>query len=82
MSSLLSVLFFLVIAYNSYQTAKRSGQWNWREFFIVVVALIAFPLVVVVPLFHLQWTTDNPALATLIAEVVIMLSVCAGLFSA
>ncbi len=50
MSWLFSCLFMLLIAYNTYQSAKRSGQWSWKEFVIVIVALVAFPIVVVVPL--------------------------------
>ncbi len=76
MSWLFSCLFMLLIAYNTYQSAKRSGQWSWKEFVVVIVALVAFPIVVVVPLFNMPWTTKSPALATLIAEVVIFLGVC------
>ncbi len=77
MSWLLSCFFMLIIAYNTYQSAKRSGQWSWKEFVIVIVALVAIPLLVAVPLMKMPWTADRPGLATLLAEVVILLAVCA-----
>jgi predicted permease len=77
MSWLFSCLFVLLIAYNSYRTAKRNGLWSWKEFAIVIVALVAFPLLVTLAMANMPWLNDKPVLFTLIAEVVIILGVCA-----
>jgi hypothetical protein len=77
MSQIFSCLFLLLIAYNSYQTAKRQGVWSWKEFVIVLVVLGTVPILIVLPLFSSPWLRDKPELATLIATVSILLFVCA-----
>jgi membrane protease YdiL (CAAX protease family) len=81
MGQLLSCLFFLGIAFNTYYAAKRAGRWSWPQFFVVVVALIVVPILIVLPLFHLPWLQDKPVLATLLATALIILFVCALAFA-
>jgi hypothetical protein len=76
LSALLSCLFFLAIAFNTYYAAKRSGRWSWPQFFVVVAALIVVPITIVVPLMHLHWLDDKPGVFTLIATGLIILFVC------
>lgn len=77
MSALLSCLFFLAIAYSSYQTAKRQGLWSWKEFLIVIVSLVAVPVLIVLAVFNMPWFKDKPLLATGIVLTLIILFVCA-----
>jgi hypothetical protein len=77
MSELFSCLFILMIAFNSYQTAKRQGKWSWLEFFIVVAALIVVPILIVFALMAVPWLQDKPVWFTLIATGLIILSVVA-----
>jgi hypothetical protein len=62
---ILAVLF-LVLAFTAYRTAKRGGIWSWPEFFIVVVSIVAFPLLLIVPLSLprlSQWAGNHPGIA-------------------
>ena len=76
MSALLSSLFLLAVAFNTYYAAKRSGRWSWPRFFVVVAALIVVPIAIMLPLMHMPWLLDKPALFTLIATGLIILFVC------
>jgi hypothetical protein len=77
MSALLTCLFFLAIACNTYYAAKRQGRWSWPQFVVVVAALIVVPIAIIVPLMHVSWLDDKPLLFTLIVTSLIMLFVCA-----
>jgi drug/metabolite transporter (DMT)-like permease len=57
----------LLLAFNAYRTAKRSGMWSWSQFFIGVISIVAFPLLLIVPLSHpqlSQWAGNHPGIAT------------------
>ena len=77
MSQLLSGLFLVVVAFNTYAAAKRAGRWSWPQFFVVVAALVAVPLLIVLALMDAPGLQDKPVLFTLIATGLIMLFVCA-----
>jgi predicted membrane channel-forming protein YqfA (hemolysin III family) len=77
MSQLLSGLFLVVVAFNTYSAAKRAGRWSWPQFFVVVAALVAVPLLIVLALMDAPGLQDKPVLFTLIATGLIMLFVCA-----
>jgi protein-S-isoprenylcysteine O-methyltransferase Ste14 len=70
---ILAVLF-LVLAFNAYRTANRRGIWSWSKFFIVVISIVAFPLLLIVPLSHprlSQWAGNHPGIATAAILIVI-----------
>jgi hypothetical protein len=77
MSAIISCLFFLALALNIYFAAKRQGRWSWPQFFVVVAALVAGPILIVVPLMHVPWLKDKPGWFTLIVTSLIMIFVCA-----
>jgi len=77
MGSLLSVVFFLAIAFNTYYAAKRAGRWSWPQFFVVVAALVAVPVLIVRLLAHVPGLLDKPEWFGLIATGLIILFVCA-----
>jgi hypothetical protein len=81
MASLVSCIFVLVVGYNAYYTAKRSGRWSWPQFFVVVAALVVVPILIVVPLANVSWFNDKPGLFTLIVTTLIILFVCALAFA-
>jgi hypothetical protein len=75
MSSLLSCVFFLAIAYSTYAAAKRAGRWSWPQFFVVVATLVAVPVLLVLVVKRVAWLQDKPVLLMLALLVPIMLSV-------
>jgi len=77
MGQLLSCLFFVAVAVNTYYAAKRAGRWSWPQFFAVVAALVAVPILIVLPLMGVPWLQDRPVLFTVIATGLIILFVCA-----
>jgi uncharacterized membrane protein len=77
MGALLSCLFFLGVAFNTYYAAKRQGRWSWPQFFVVVASLIVVPIAIVVPMIDMPWLQDKPVTFTLIAVSLIILFVCA-----
>jgi hypothetical protein len=81
MSSLLSCVFILVLAFNTYYAAKRAGRWSWPQFFVVVAALVLVPVLIVLLLMRVAWLQDKPVLFTLIDVGLIMLFVCALAFA-
>ena len=63
---ILAVLF-LGLAFNAYRTAKQRGIWSWAKFFIGVISIVAFPLLLIVPLSQprlSQWAGNRPGIAT------------------
>jgi len=81
MGSLLSVVFFLALAFNVYYAAKRDGRWSWPQFFVVVAALVVVPVLLVQLLMRWSWLQNKPVLFTLIDVGLIMLFVCAMAFA-
>ena len=77
MGALISCIFFVALAINTYYSAKRQGRWSWPQFFVVVAALVVVPIMIVVPLMHVAWLEDKPVWAALIATSLIILFVCA-----
>jgi uncharacterized membrane protein len=75
MSTLLTCLFFLVLAFNTYHAAKRAGRWSWPQFFVVVATLVAVPVVLVQVIKNVAWLQDKPGLFTLVLVSLILLSV-------
>jgi uncharacterized membrane protein YoaK (UPF0700 family) len=40
--SIIPVILGLLLAYVSYRRAKRSGEWAWSRFFILIGAIVVF----------------------------------------
>ena len=76
MGQLLSCLFFVALAVNTYYAAKRAGRWSWLQFFAVVAALVVVPILIIQPLMDVPWLQDKPGLFTLISTSLIILFVC------
>jgi hypothetical protein len=81
MASLLPLLFFVIIAVNTYYSAKRQGRWSWPQFFVVVASLIAIPMLIIWPLMYVPWLQDKPVAFALITTGLIILCVCALAFA-
>jgi hypothetical protein len=66
---------FLVLAFYAYRSAKRRGIWSWSKFFIGVISIVAFPLLLIVPLSFprfSQWAGNHPGIATTAILIVIL----------
>lgn len=50
MFDLIPMLFVLMIGYNIYTSAKRSGEWSWRQFLILIGSFAAFSLAFIIPM--------------------------------
>ena len=48
----ISAVLCLVLAFNAYRLAKRRGIWSWSKCFILVIAIVVFPFLLIVPLSH------------------------------
>jgi hypothetical protein len=77
MSALISVFFFVALAFNTYLAAKRQGTWSWPQFLVTVASLVAIPILIIFSLMHVKWLLERPAAFTLIVSSLILLCVCA-----
>ena len=60
-ATLMKVTAALVLAYLAYRRAKRSGMWDWKMFFQVVGAILAFGVVFVGGLVYTKLPKAHPA---------------------
>jgi hypothetical protein len=49
MTSVVLAVFYLAIAFHMYRDAKRTGQWSWVRFFVILAAMGIFSAVFIVP---------------------------------
>lgn len=55
-------ILILLIGFNSYRSAKRSGEWSWRQFFILIGAIVALTAFFIIPLANSEWMQQRPGL--------------------
>ena len=77
MSALISCIFFLALAFNTYLAAKRQGTWSWPQFLVTVASLVAIPILIILSLKDVKWLIDKPVAFTLIVTGLILSCVCA-----